>query len=194
MNKKIKAFEEIIKVMDKHNEIVAHESSIDIRRTLTDKIKLQKIADSFSIELGPRYEGAGSWLKLSEHCAIGLYGENHRRTISWSDDGRQPEEEWLYQISFPTGAYIFGDYFSDFYPTETFNAFFVELKSYGPKYSDSNNHNLYFSADTAKKVHEKFDEIFKKYRELAREEYKKIQVRKLQEELAELTGGETVSV
>jgi len=71
---------------------------------------------------------------------VGWWGEKYGRHISWSDDGKQPEDELLLVISFPTGAYIFGDD----YPTEFFKEFFQELKTYNPKYTDTTNKTLYF--------------------------------------------------
>jgi hypothetical protein len=130
-----------------------------------------------------RYTNHPSWFNIGEHQKIGHYGKENNRTISWSDDGDQPEDEWLYLIQFPTGAYIFGDS----YPTATFNAFFVELKTYEPKYSDSHNHCLYFDCEKAKYIHKEFSNIRKKYAGMVKEENKKKRVEAIRKELDELT-------
>lgn len=123
-----------------------------------------------------------TWFKCGYYSTIGLFGEEHNRTISWPDDGRQPEDEWLYHISFPTGAYIFGED----YCTCTFDEFFAELKTYNPKYLDSANHSLYFTSDTAAKVHAALPELLKKYGSLVQNEINVKRILKLQEELKAL--------
>ena len=117
-----------------------------------------------------------------------FYSNSRDDIIGCSDDGQQPSDEWLYVVQFPTGAYIFGNYFKDEYPTETFDKFFGELKSFGAKYSDTMNSALYFTKDTAHKVHASFWEIFKKYKAMCQEEYNEKRVKKLEAELAELKG------
>ena len=78
--------------------------------------------------LDPKTIHSTDWQKLKENVHIGFF-DGERRSISWSDDGRQPKNETLLYISYPTGAYIFG---GD-YPTEFFQKFFLELKTYNPK-------------------------------------------------------------
>lgn len=148
---------------------------------LNNLIKTEEIKAEFGIDkLVCRSE---TWFVCGEYGAIGCFGDSHRRTISWSDDGRQPTDgEWLYCVSFPTGAYIFG---SD-YCTETFDAFFAELKAFGPKYSDSANHNLYFTSSGAAKVNDALPHLLKKYRSLINEELKRMRIAELQKELATL--------
>jgi len=114
-----------------------------------------------------------------------FYGD---REISWSDDGRQPKDEWLLKIGFPTGPYLFGngDFFNKEYPVETFNAFFEELRSYGPKYSDTANHSLYFSSDNARRVYEDFEEIFNRHKTEVVNEMKRQKKQELEQELERL--------
>ena len=119
---------------------------------------------------------------------VGLYSEEQNRQISWSDDGCQPENEWLCVISFSTGAYILEDYFDGKYPKETFDKMFEELKSFGTKYCDTNNSALYFTKDVAYKVCEAFPEIYKKYKALVVEEQQRQRVKELELELAKLKG------
>ena len=160
------------------------DSSVDIRHILKTLIQQEEISAEFGVEI-PSYHGYGSdWYKLSDFQAIGLYGEDRNRTISWSDDDSQPENEWLYVICFPTGAYIFGKE----YPTKTFNNFFNELKHFEPKYIDSMNHVLYFTSEKSASVHAAFPEIFRRYKALVDVELKGKRVKALQDELERLQG------
>lgn len=104
-------------------------------------------------------------------------------SISWSDDGRQPLNEMLLVLSFPTGAYIFdGDY-----PKPVFKDFFDELKTYNPKYSDSHNSSLYFELENGAKVFNDFWDIFNKHKQKVDDWKKKERIKGLQKELEVLT-------
>lgn len=148
---------------------------------LNNLIKTEEIIAEFGID---KLECRGTtWFVCGEYACIGCFGASYGRTISWSDDGRQPTDgEWLYRISFPTGAYIFG---RD-YCTDTFGSFFAELKAFNPKYSDTSNHNLYFTSDTAAEVNEALPYLLKKYRSLVHEELKRMRIAELQKELTSL--------
>lgn len=104
------------------------------------------------------------------------------RYISWSDDDRQPKDEWLLCIGFSTGAYIFGDD----YPAKLFQEFFQELKDYNPKFTDSSNKCLYFSMDKANKIFNEFPKILNKYYDKNKEDLKERRIDKLQKELEKL--------
>jgi hypothetical protein len=180
MNDRIEIYNEILSVLDKHKDVLENDSDLDIRRRLENRIKFFEILNKFDFRLQSlRPNDFSQYMRLSEYTIIGLYGEDHRRTISWSDDGRQPENEWLYVISFPTGAYIFGEE----YPKNSFNEMFEELRRYGPAYSDSHNHNLYFNEHNAKFVHENLFLIMRKYRDLARKEIAEKKIKELEEQL-----------
>ena len=179
-----------MKRIDEYKKILAvvnECATVDNSMRLCD-IEYAIKADELHEEFG--FEGMGQYLysdyvKVSDYEFIAKYGEDYNRTISWSDDGRQPDNEWLYVISFPTGAYVLGYYPND-YPKDTFNTFFNELKKYAPKYIDTENHSLYFSAYNAKIAHNNFYEIFNKYKNLAAAENKKRRAEKLRKELEEL--------
>lgn len=176
-------YQEILDVMEKNKDAIKARRSIDIRSRIKDLIKMFAVFSEFSICVEDRQEASGgTYYKISEYQFIGLYGEDHRRTVSWLDDGEQPENEWLYCFSFSTGAYIFGQD----YPMKTFNGFFNKLKSYEPKYCDSNNHSMYFSKENAAAVHDDFKSIMDEYREVAKAEFKKNRAKKLREELTHL--------
>ncbi len=149
---------------------------------LEQLIKKEELQEEFGIRIVS--VNSPEWFICSNYAAIGLYGVSHNRTISWPDDGIQPQDEWLYQVSFPIGAYIFDPR----YPSETFDKFFEELKAFKPKYTDSQNNNLYFTKETASKIHMKLPELIKKYGELAKDDIKVKKIAKLKEELKELEG------
>jgi hypothetical protein len=177
---KIDAYREILDVLNKHRDLLKNDHQIDIKDRVVDRISLQKISKEFGINIGS--DCNPGWCKISEHECIKLYGSEHNRTISWPDNGNQPENERLYQISFPTGAYIFGRQ----YPENTFKMFFDELKGYEPKYIDSANNCLYFTSENAKCVHENFKPIFDKYAGLVDEELKAKKIESLKKELSKL--------
>lgn len=104
--------------------------------------------------------------------------------ISWPDDGRQPKNEWLFIVCFPTGAYIFGkDYDGQ---RQFFQDFFDELKSYKPDYSDSHNNCLYWKLENARSIYKAFYSILQKYQERNKAEHNQREAARLRKRLAEL--------
>lgn len=177
---KIDDYKEILDVLDKHKELLNNDYPVDIASKIKDRIRLQEISKEFGISV--KSDCNPNWLKLSEYESIGMFGEDHHRTISWPDDGKQPENERLYMISFPTGAYIFGDS----YPENTFKSFFGELKGYGAKYVDTKNSNLYFTSEKASCIHKDFKVILDKHRKLVGDEMKGQRIKALEKELTKL--------
>lgn len=185
MKDKLNAYKALYEVAKQNEEHLEYGDLTQIEKSV-QKYKL-------SVEFNMLLEEAGSdWYQkhLGYGCKanVGLYQEENRRQISWSDDGRQPENEWLCVISFPTGAYVLGDYFGGKYPKQTFDEMFAELKSFGTKYCDTNNSSLYYTSDVAHKVCEAFPEVFKKYKDMCKKEYEQIRVKELEVELAKLKG------
>lgn len=116
------------------------------------------------------------------------YSEAKGKSIAWSDDGRQPVDEWLYILSFSTGAYIFGD---DYTPQKSlFLEFFNELMSYTPDYKDSANSSLYWKIEKSSDIRSKFKEILLKYQAKNKSELKAREIAKLESKLAQLKTGE----
>lgn len=146
-----------------------------------------ELKEKYGLNLEPRDIRSLDYYRFGEYMAIGWFGEKYRRTISWSDDGKQPDGELLLSIGFSTGAFMFG---SD-YPTELFKEFFQELKTYNPKYSDTVNKNLYFSMDNAGKIFNEFPEILKKYSEKNKEDFKLRKIKKMREELEKLESNQS---
>lgn len=175
------AYNEIFEVIEKHKDLCIFDiNGLRIESEL--HLFALRIIEDFGLEIRPNTIRSLSYNRINEYISIGMWGEKYKRTISWSDDNRQPDDELLLEISFPTGAYIFGQD----YPKELFSKFFNELKSYNPKYTDTTNKNLYFSMDNAKDVFNDFDSIYKKYREMNKEESIKRKIENLESELEKL--------
>lgn len=103
------------------------------------------------------------------------------RSISWPDDGRQPEDGWYYHLGFSTGAYIFGDDYD--YQKELFQKFITELKTYNPDYCDTVNHDFYWKIENCKKIFDDFNSILQKYHNINKSELQERKVKKLKVEL-----------
>ncbi len=175
-----KAYKEILKALNKYkSEIVFDVDSLE--RQAKNHLFGVELVEKYGFELDPKNIHSTDWQKLKENIHIGFF-DGERRIISWSDDGRQPKSETLLYISYPTGAYIFsGDY-----PTEFFQKFFLELKTYKPKYTDTANKSLYFSLDNAGEIYNAYDSIIKRYYEENKEDLKQRNIKKMKDELAKL--------
>lgn len=108
--------------------------------------------------------------------------DSEKTTISWEDNNKKPKGEILIKFSYSTGAY----FFDNDYPTDFFQKFFLELKSYNPDYCDSANRSLYFKLENAKDIFNNYDCIVKKYRELNKEDAKQRKIIAMQRELDKL--------
>lgn len=181
MEKYKEAYNEILEVLRKHKDLCNYDIS-DFERISKSHLFGLELKKIHGLNIIPENLYTSDWNRFGDYRTVGMWGQKHGRTISWSDDGSQPEDELLLNISFPTGAYIFGDD----YPVELFKQFFDELKTYNPKYLDTNNKSLYFSMDNAKYVFNEFGNILAKYNELNREDYKQRKIKKLQEEINKL--------
>lgn len=180
MNITEKAYKEILKALNKYKaEIVFDVDSLEAKAK--QHLFGVELVEKYGFELNPKNIYSTDWQKLKENVYIGFF-DGERRRISWSDDGRQPKNETLLYISYPTGAYIFGEH----YPTEFFQKFFLELKTYKPKYIDSANKSLYFSLDNAGKIYNAYDSIIKRYYEENKEDLKQRKIKQMKDELSKL--------
>lgn len=184
-----KAYEEISSILDKHKDITNIED-------LTARLKGKYRGHLFELELKEKYGFnirpnttdiieniyEDLYKKFNDNIWIGIIGEKYRRTISWEDDGKAPKNELLLVLGFSSGAYVFGED----YLVELFGEFWKELKSYKPKYVDTQNHNMYFSMENAGKIFNEFRNIFDKYRNKYNEFYKIKKVKDLKEEIKRL--------
>jgi len=192
MNNKIKAYEELLKVVNKHKDIFDGENVSLKPNVLKGIVEALQVSERFGIPLNGLQSGGYLRVKdvYDDWASLGLFGEKHGRTIGCSDNGKQPKDEWLFKISFPCGAYTFGGdgLWDKSYPKKTFDAFFDELKSYGAAFSDTMNNALYFREDNSKAVYEAFWHLFKKYKAMVADELKEQRKQELQAELAKLSG------
>lgn len=130
-----------------------------------------------------------NYCRISDQMSI-IYFEDAKKEkekwiwiyISWSDDWRQPKKEHLLEIRFSSWAY----FLSQLYPKDTFELMRQELKSFWPKYCDTNNHWLYFSLDKCRDIIKEYPNIINKYREIAKKESKEKEKEILMEKLAKL--------
>jgi len=175
----IKAYSEIIKVLYKHRDICVYDIE-DLERRSEHHLFGIRLKETHGFNIDPKTIHSCDWINLGDYVSVGLWGEEHRRKISWPDNGKQPKNEMLLQFSFPTGAYIFGED----YPTDLFQKMFMEIISYSPKYIDSHNSSIYFSMDNAGIIFNEFKNILKKYHELNKADYRQRQIVRLEESLA----------
>jgi len=185
MENEKKAYKEIFEVINKYKDIIVFDYNELLSRSKQHLFGLE-LKEKYGLNVEPRDIRSLDWNRFGDYLSIGQFGEKYRRTISWSDDGKQPEDEMMIHLSFYTGAYIFGNYFDDDYPTQFFQEFWNELKTYNPKYIDTTNKNLYFSLESGAKLFNEFKGILNKYYELNKENAKKRKIEKLQKELEKL--------
>ena len=179
------AYDEIFKVLRKHKDVCIFDVD-DLKRRADLHLYGLELKEKYGLDIDPKRVDNPGWMRFGEYKGIGMYGEKHGRTISWSVDGRQPVDERLLQICFPTGAYIFGSSFNDDYPVELFQKFWMDLKLFGPDYVDEANHGLYWKIENAKDVFNAFDSILKKYHEINKVDAKQRAIDKLEKELKQL--------
>jgi hypothetical protein len=181
------AYAEILDAIKKHKDICV----FDIQ-DMEDKAKCHLFAielkETYGLDINPKEVHSLQWLKFKEYLHIGWWGEKYNRTISWLDNGKQPEDELLLEISFPTGPYIFafGSGFNKEYPQEFFQKFWDDLKTYNPDYIDSHNNSLYWRIVNAKNIFNSFDDIMAKYYELNKEDVKQRKIKAIKDELSKL--------
>ena len=173
-----KAYSKIFNLINKHKDLC----DFDIEYLLAKSeihlfgIELKEV-HGFNIE--PKDIVSTDYVVLGNNIKILQMGKKHGRTISWSDDKKQPIDELMLLVTFPSGAYFFG---SD-YPIDLFNALFNELINLKPKFIDTHNSCLYYSITNAGVVYNQFDSICKKYIDLHNAESKNREIKKLEDQL-----------
>lgn len=164
----------------------------DLRNSAKNHLMLIDWYEKYGLKLSHDYKPYDyNYFSVRDYVTFNHFGDALKdknngsgRYISWSDDGRQPTNEWLLNISFSTGAYIFGDDYNG--QQELFQDFIKELKDFKPDYSDTTNKSFYWKLETAKPVFEAFDTILQKYRERNKSEFNKRKAKKLRRELEDL--------
>ena len=177
-NKTKKAYSELLNLIKKYEDLNVLDYSYIENQSKLHLFGLE-LVEKYGFKIDPKVIYSLEYNKLDSYVEISLMGKEYGRTISWSDDGKQPNNEMLMKISFSSGAYIFG---GD-YPEEFFNEFFNELINLKPKYKDTRNRSLYFSMDNAGSIYDEFNLILKKYNELNKKNSKIRRIEKLKEEL-----------
>lgn len=178
---KIKFYQEILDVLNKHGKIIDDEYSLDIRDKLVSCIEKEKLNNEYGLDLNSTIHYNKKWCTISPHMFLGLFGEGHA-TIAWEDNGKVPKNETLLKISFPNGPYVFG---GD-YPRDLFTEFFNVLKDYKPSYIDTKNNSLYYSLDNAGKVKSDFEKIFNDHKDMYKKWSAENKIKVLQEQLKKL--------
>lgn len=192
------AYQEILDVCEKYPDFDNKYSYRDIRdmaRSAKSHLLLIEWYEKYGLKLSHDYRPSEyNYIKHSEYIVFSYFNDaqaekdsgNSGKYISWPDDDRQPKNEWLVNISFPTGAYIFGEDYD--YQQDLFQEFIKELKSYKPDYSDTVNKSFYWKLENAKQIYECFSGILAKYHEKNRSEFNQRKAEKLRKELAKLEG------
>jgi len=159
------------------------------RESAKNHLMLIDWAETYGIEIGHRHKPySANYINLGGYCSINYFKDaleekrmGYGKYISLSDDGRQPNYEWLYEIGFPTGPYIFGSNYDEMKPY--FQEFIQELKTYSPDFLDTVNDCFYWKLENAKAIHEDLYDILKKYGAKIKAESKKRNLERLKEEL-----------
>lgn len=174
-------YKKILTLLKAHkNEIVFDVDAL--QRQADNHLFGIELKETYGLDIDPKKINSTDWVKINDYGSIGLFGEKYNRTISWPDVKGQPKNEYLLMYSFSTGAYIFGED----YPTDLFNKFWNELKTYNPKFIDTMNHSIYFSLDNAKNVFNDFKSILSKYYDINKEDIKLRRIAKMEADLAKL--------
>ena len=187
-----KAYTEMLTVCEKYTGFSSQFGFFDIDEMKTKaKNHLQVIEwnDKYGIELSHDHKPySTNFIRINDYLSFQLFKdsekckEEHRgRSISWSDDGRQPEDGWFLVIGFSTGSYIFGEDYEG--QQQLFQDFFKELQGYNPDYSDTTNKNLYWKIENSKLIYNDFSDILKKYHDKNKNELNERKVKKLKMEL-----------
>lgn len=182
-----KMYSEIMGVLKKYKGVCVFDVD-ELERKSKIHIYGAELKEKYGLNIKPEDVTSIDYNSFGEYKKIGWFGEKYRRTISWSVDGGQPDDELLFTVRFSTGAYMFGygGTFDKEYPTEFFQKFWLELKSYKPDYVDEANHCLYWKIENAKEAFNSFDDVLRKYNKLNQEDMKQRQIKKMEEELAKL--------
>lgn len=181
-------FQKIIDICEQNTDTEGTLS--EIRTKAKNRVIRYEWEEKYGIKLESRFAESGfhriddyqyiSYFKDGYDCKKNSYG----RSIGWPEGDKQPVNEWIYQVGFSTGAYIFGEDYN--YQQQLFQDFFEELRTYKPDYEDLHNHNLYWKIENAKEIMGKFKEVLNKYKDRNRDELKGRKIAKLEVELKAL--------
>jgi len=184
-------FQQIIDICEQHQD--EEDTLNDIRTKAKNRVIRYEWEEKYGVKLGSNCRFAEyDYVSIDSHQGIHYFKDGYvchkegwGRSIGWSEGGKQPVDEWLYSVSFSTGAYIFGEDYKG--QQQLFQDFFEELRIYKPDYEDLNNHHLYWKIENAKEIMSQFKVILNKYQQRNREELKTRKIEKLKAELQDLT-------
>lgn len=180
MKKTKKAYDDIIKLLHKHRKEIIFDVS-GLENQAKHHLFGLELSKEYGFDIDPTVIHSAVWQELKSNVYISFM-DGINTKISWSDDGKQPNGETLLVLKYPTGAY----FFSRDYPTDFFNKFFKELKSYKPKYIDSENKSLYFSMENASNIFNNYDNIVNRYFRENEVDLKKRKVKQLKDEITKI--------
>lgn len=191
-----KAYRDILKVCVKHSHVSGDNRAVGDIKTMISAANNHLLVIEWYEKYGLRVDHdckpySLNYIDLDNYMVFCCYGDAAKdkangsgRYISWSDDRTQPKNEWLFEIGYSTGAYIFGEDSKG--QTQLFQDFITEIKTYAPDYSDSYNGKFYWKLKNAKSIYKSFDKMLRKYRKRNIEELKQRKINKMKEELLEL--------
>ena len=189
-----KAYTDILKVCEKYNDFeeYAFYDIKDMAESARNHLLLIDWYENYGLKINhdkKSYTFGYFSVEYGENKKFLQFGDAAKdrdagggRYIAWSDDDRQPLNEWLFNVVFPSGAWVFGEG----HATSLFQEFFRELKSYKPDYIDNYNRSLYWKLENAKPIFDEFDSIFKKYKDRYASGEKQRRADKLRKELEKL--------
>ena len=180
----IESYKKVIKILEKNPNIFGAARSM-ILSVAEGCIYANELKEKYGFDIDITKPVDKDWHNFNGHACIGFF-DGERRKISWPDDGRQPKNEILLRIEFPTGAYVFGSYTDEDYPIEIFQSFFNELKNFNPKYIDFANKNLYYTLENAGRVFNELPNILERYRKISNADFKKRKAERLRKEAESL--------
>ena len=173
-------------VFDENTAPLSHRLE-NMKSGIEGELALIDLGEKLDADISDKYYS--HYIHLTNDIALSLFVEGCGKEISWPDDGKQPSPGWYLVISFPCGAYTL----NRDYPVESFNKFFEELKSFGAKHVDTVNHYLYFTLDEntepARKVYKAYNDLFKKYHDMGKEEVLQAKIAQAEEGLRKLKEG-----
>lgn len=181
------AYSEILTVLTKHKDLCVFDID-DLKDKSEKHLFGLELKETHGLNLDPKRINSIDWNRFGDYMSIGRWGKKYNRIISWPVDGRQPKDEILLQINFPTGAYIFGgsSYSNKDFPIEFFEKFWNELKSYKPDYIDDINKGVYWNIKNAKDIFNSFNSILTNYYDLNKEDAKRRKIKKMKDDLLKL--------
>ena len=172
----------LLRDIEKHKELIAEDRDLRCLGTIKDKVFTRELIEDCGWNLPAHVPGNENWFRISNNLTAGTFGGDTKRSITWEDEAKDPNNEFLLCVSFSTGPYFFGED----YDVKFFKAFFQELETYGPSFKDSRNKSLYFTKEKAGLFLQNYDEIVKKHRELYRSTANERKAKNLREELQKL--------